>query len=568
MANKGIKIAGITVGAILFILLIFWLLGNMWITNIMDGFLRKELGKLETVYVDYDKLDIDVFRNSARLEDVVFCTMPDSVLPEDSTGLKLKVDRMVFSGCNFVRILNRNELSLRHITLTRPEVTLHLPLKKPAQPEVAAKPEVAEDTLAEASEDAGTAPILRKMIIGSVRINDGSLRMRNVTNKMSLQLDNLNVRGYDLGYHFGEEGQLPEDEVLTGHVLYNDSLYRLSLKNFSFVSPDGLLRADIEELDTRDGGPLHVQGIHAYNTCKKGELADKKGKTQVAWIDVSLAELTTTPVSLLRQAVERNFHIDTVRIKGEEVHLMKDVRYPPQKPYPMPQDELLKMDIPFHVACVLMTAPAMNVEVVTTHLQNCGALEMRHVDMTATNVTNKHGETMKSVVHSDFGHGGACKIQLNMKMDKAAHFDFQAHMKDLKGSTFNKFLHPLFGAEIACNINSINTAYAGNRDSVAGTFCMQYDSMRVEVFKEDAPYEAIAKNAGVINFFAPMIVPQSNPRNPKSEPITYNVHATRDPQHNFPVYLIAPMMDGLMQTLLPGFVVKMIAKKQDKKQQK
>ena len=193
MANKGIKIAGITVGAILFILLIFWLLGNMWITNIMDGFLRKELGKLESVYVDYGKLDIDIFRNSARLEDVVFCTRPDSVLPEDSTGLKVKVDKMVFSGTNFVRMLNRNELSLHHITLDRPEVTLHLPLDKPAGPETPEE-EVVEDV-----EDVNEkTAILRNLIIKSVRINDGSLRMRDVTTKMAMQLENLDVRGHGL----------------------------------------------------------------------------------------------------------------------------------------------------------------------------------------------------------------------------------------------------------------------------------------------------------------------------------------------------------------------------------
>ena len=557
MDKKGLKIAGITLGAVMIVVLVIWLFGSMFLTNVVDSFLHKELGQLSGVYVDYKNLHVG--QSSITADDVVFCTSPDNVLQDDSTGTSVHIDRIAVRGCNFIHMLNRNQLDIRSITLTRPVVVMHTPVERHEAP----IPESVQD-----SDSTAQASVMKNIVVRTIKIEDGSFRMKDVSNRMALQLEGLCVRAHGLGYHFGDDNDVPEGESAEGHILYNDSLYELSLKNFSIVSPDGLMCVEVGELSTKDAGPLLVQGIHAYNTCKKGELAEKKGKIQVDWIDVSLAELTTTPVNLLRQAVERNFHIDTVRVKGDVLHMMKDARYPAPKPYPMPQDELLKMDFPIEVACVLMTAPTMNVEVVTTHLQNCGALEMRDVDIRATNVTNRNGETTKALIHSALGHGGDAKIRLNMKMDKAAHFDFQADMTGLQGSTFNQFLHPLFGAEIACNIHSINTAYAGDRDSVAGTFCMQYDSMRVEVFKEDAPYAAIARNAGAINFFAPMIVPKSNPKPGKAEPITYNVHATRDPQHNFPVYLIAPMMDGLMQTLLPGFVVKMIAKKQDKKQQK
>ena len=556
--TKENKIIVVAVSIIAAILLLFWFFGSIWLTNSTDMFLRKELGKLNTVYVDYGSMRISIGQRALYMKDVTFCTSPDNELAPDSAGMSVHVDKVAVRGFSLLKMLNRKEIDISSIALTHPEILLQAPLKMHEQ---------IEDSVRYDSLPDGSAR-LRNIVVRTVKIRNGRFEMRNVTDRTQFSLDSLDLTAYGIGYHFGDSTETPQGEVLMGNMLYNDSLYAVSLKNLSFLSPDGLMCVEVNSFCTENAGPLNVQGIHAYNTCKKGELADKKGKIQVEWIDMSLAELTTTPVCLLRQLAERNFHIDTVNVRGDVLHMMKDVRYPPQKPYPMPQDELLKMDFPVYVGCMHMTAPAMNVEVVTTHLQNCGAMEMRRVDIQATNITNKPGETMKSVVHSQFGHGGESKILLNMKMDKAAHFDFQADMKGLKGSTFNKFLHPLFGAEIACNIHSINTAYAGNRDSVSGTFCMQYDSMRVEVFKEDAPYEMIAKNAGVINFFAPMIVPKSNPRNAKSEPITYHVHATRDPQHNFPVYLIAPMMDGLMQTLLPGFVVKMMAKKQQKKQPK
>lgn len=559
MANKGIKIAGITVGAILFILLIFWLLGNMWITNIMDGFLRKEIGKLESVYVDYQKLDIDIFKSSATLDDVVFCTRPDSVLPEDSTGVKFKVDRMVFSGCNFVRMLNRNELSLHHITLNHPEVVLHLPLDKPE------KPETPEEEVIEEVEDVNEkAAILRDLIVKSVRINDGSLRMRDVTNKMMLQLDSLKVRGYGIGYHFGENGELPEDDVLTGHMLYNDSLYNLSLSNFSFVSPDGLFRTDIQKLQTANAGPLTISGIHAFNTCEKGSLSKLMGGVKVTWVDMSLKEITTSPVNLIRQALAETIELDSMHITGNRSVILRDERYPAKEPFPMPQDVMLDIKKTFAVNHVTGDFPAMEIQVLTTHLQNCGILHLGHMDLVVSNVSNVPQTRMKAVANAAFGEDGIGHITMDMTMNRAANFDFAAHIKGLKGSMFNDFLHPLFGAELQCNIHDLTTSYHGNRDEAEGTFCMLYDSVNVHVFKEDAPYKPIAKNANAINMFAPMIIQKSNPRQPNREPMSYEVHAKRDPMSHFVFYLISPMMDGCMQTLLPGFVVKSIHKKQEK----
>ncbi|MBO7546544.1 MAG: hypothetical protein J6T19_07575 [Paludibacteraceae bacterium] len=568
MAHKGIKIASITVGAILFILLIFWLIGNMWITNIMDGFLRRELGQLESVYVDYKKLNVDIFKSSAQLDDVVFCTLPDSVLPEDEAGVKVKVDRMVFSGCNFIRILNRNELSLHHITLNHPEVVLNMPLEKSKEveeDEEVEEVETKEEEVIEDLEDANEkTAILRELIVKSVRINDGSLRMRDITNKMTLQLDSLNVRGYELGYHFSEEGELTEDGELAGHMLYNDSLYSLSLSNLSFVSPDGLFRADIKKLHTANAGPLTISGLHAFNTCEKGSLSKLMGGVKVTWVNMSLNEITTSPVNLIRQALSETFELDSVHIAGNHSVILRDERYPAKEPFPMPQDILLGMDKKFVVNHVTGDFPGMEIQVLTTHLQNCGILHLGHLNMKMSNVSNVPQSHMNVVTDVAFGEDGIGKITMNMTMNKAANFDFAAHIKGLKGSMFSDFLHPLFGAELQCNINDLTTSYHANREEANGTFCMQYDSVNVHVFKEDAPYTLIAKRANAINMFAPMIIQKSNPRRPNTEPVSYEVHAKRDPMSHFVFFVMGPMMDGCMQTLLPGFVVKSIHKKQEK----
>lgn len=557
MANKGLKITLVTVGMIAAILLVFIFFGDIWLSRTVDNFLHTEFAKINTAYVNYSDLDIRIGQRAVVLNNVEFCTSPDNVLAEDSTGIHLTVDKLAIRGFRFLRMLNRKELDIRTIDLKKPDLVLHLPLKKAES----------QHTLVRDSMPANSA-LLRNIIARSISVSDGHFLIRNVSNRMHMEMENLNFKTYGLGYHFGDSTDLPDGEVLQGHVLYNDSLYDISLRNFTFLAPNGLFRADINELFTQDAGPVFIRGIHAYHTCDKGELSKRMGNAKVTWADLRIKDITSTPVNLIRQAASRNIEIDSIFLNADKVHLLRDARFPSKKTYVMPQDKLLAMNMPLLVRHITAFIPVMETEVLTTHLENCGSLEMNQVNLDVDNVCNRKGSKLQAHVHTLFGQNGDGNIYLNLHMNPAADFDFNAHATNLEGSMFNRFLHPLFGAEVNCNIHDFTTSYVGNRNALKGSFCMLYDSIHVHVTKEDAPYKAISKGAGAINLFAPMIISKSNPKHHSAEPDEYEVRSDRDTQNSFALYLIRPMIDGVMQTLLPGFVVKKIHDKQEKKQKK
>ena len=257
---------------------------------------------------------------------------------------------------------------------------------------------------------------------------------------------------------------------------------------------------------------------------------------------------------------DKELVIDSIFAEAPRTQVLADTYYKAKKPFPMPQEKMLAMPMRMRINTIQVALPQADIAVRMPDAP-VGHLGIRKARATITNVSNHPGDKMEAGMHASLSRGGEGDFALTMTMDKAAHFNVAADLKQVKGESFNNFLHPLFGAEAAFVINRLTTRYAGNKHRADGTFCMTYDDIQVHIFKEDTPYKLIAQNAGVINAFAPAVLQRRNPRLPGMPAQTYEVGAKRNEMKIFAIYLIGPLMDGALKTLLPGVIVRQIDKK-------
>ena len=134
MANKGLKTTGIIGCVLVVVILLLILFGDLWLSSTVDSFLRTEFSKLNTAYINYSDLDIRIGQRAIILDDVEFCTSPDNNLHEDSTGIRLRIDKLSLRGFQFIRMLNRKEVDIRSIALKNPDIEVHLPLQRHGAP--------------------------------------------------------------------------------------------------------------------------------------------------------------------------------------------------------------------------------------------------------------------------------------------------------------------------------------------------------------------------------------------------------------------------------------------------
>lgn len=550
--KKFFIVTGIVIASVALLLSLTVFILNMWATSTVDSTLRRQFATINAHYVAYSDIDIYLGRRLVVLKDFVFSTSLKDTLADTDTGFRVSVKRATIRGVSLYKLFKSGELEIGKVVLEQPEILLQRS-KDNLSGEVQ-KAEQAERTVIARKFLIDLKKFLNKALVLKTEVEDGKFHLRHIDDKMDLAVEDFRITAYDVGYHLKDST-----------VLYNDSLYMVSLNDFRFLSPDGLFCTEIDNVTTEDAGKIFAGKIHAYHTAKKSSFADRMGKVPVTWADVRLKELQTSPVNVIRQIISGEVNIDSISVKGDKVNIYRDVRYQPKAPYPMPQDKLLSVTMPLYVGNLALKLPQFDVELTTLHLNNCGAMRMRETVATVKNITNKAGEVISVKLNTKL-NGGKGDVQMKLKLNKAANLDFAAHITDIQGSSFNNFLHPLFGVKIDCDIRDITTRYSGDRNKLSGDFCMQYKGMKVKVLKDDAPYSAISKSAGAINFFAPMIVPQSNPRVVGKEPVKYTVEHERNVMRNFTTYVIMPMLDGFQQTLLPGFIVKIIKEKQQARQ--
>ena len=498
---------------------------NHLVSSFADKQLRKQIDKSPNVILTYDDLSVRLFTGIISLDNIECQLLPTDSLLRDKYGQRINVKQIDIRGINWFTI-RKKQLDIHDIRIVEPHAEIYIP------------PKQIEKDLAEVDSTQRKAAFLSQISVGKIKLISGDVSLTRLDNKFSMLAEGIDLGLYDLEYNITDKS-----------YSYNDSVYYLTLTNLNMITSDGLMALKTGKFQTEDAGELYVENLHAYNTCKREQLAKAKGKVPVAWIDAHVKSLTTSKVNLFRQALAKSVDLEKITVKGDKIQLYRDMQYPPKKPYPMPQEAIMQIPIPVNVGTMSLDMPTMAIAL-TTDGQHVGKMSMSNIRLTATGFTNSKGKTLKAHALCNVG-GGKAEINLNLINDRASTFTFNCKGTNMDASQMNDFIHPFSGASIACDIKTLNISSKGNKSNGNGKFCMTYDNLRVHITKEDAPIKRLAQNAGVINVFAPSILIPRNPRPNTTQPFECEVEFKRNTKKNFAAYLMAPLMEGSIHTVLP-----------------
>lgn len=375
----------------------------------------------------------------------------------------------------------------------------------------------------------------------NIYLLSSSFRLNN--SKLSISVDSVAVGLCGLGYNL-------RDSV----ICYSDSCYSLALLGVNVLTPDGLTRAKIRSLQTTNAGSVEAEGMRVWNCVEKTKFAEAKGNVPVIWTDTRIQRFTTSPVNVFHMVADKRLNINKVSVAASSSVVYKDVRYKAKEPYPMPQEVLSAISLPFNIGHLHISLTKMDFSMVTSEF-TCGNMGMEQIVVDMKHVTNQPNKTIQTHMTGRMSHGGECDVQMSMQTNKACTFSCSLNTKNVQASGFDDFLKPLFGATMRADIKSINTSFQGDKKSASGTFCMAYSGLRLQAYKT-SPIKVISRGAGAINFFAPLVIPSANPLFAGNSPRSYNISFTRDPMQDFAIYMVMGVAAGAKATLLPGLYIK------------
>ncbi len=339
---------------------------------------------------------------------------------------------------------------------------------------------------------------------------------------------------------------------------YNDSVYFVSMDSAFFVSSDNLHRVKATTFRTANAGPIELGPLHYQNNVTKAELIELM-KEPVNWIETDVNAVKTSPVHIPTMVTNildnKGFQLDSVAVDLKRFYLYRNTLYPPQHPYPMPQDVLLAIPMPFEVNHVSTKLDNMEIEVSTAYIHG-GHLYLGPVYASIWNISNRKKAAMTCLASGKIGDMGSFNSRFKMVNNAAADFELALAGANLELSHLAPFTLPICAISADCHVDSLVSKSKGNRTETTGEFVMLYNGLHVKVDKnEDIPIRFIINNAGLIESVANTLLPKANPSTPNAAPRRYRTYGIRDEMQPVPLYILWPMIDGIKSTLLPGFSV-------------
>lgn len=527
--KKGGKIALITL-AILFVLgLAIFVSADVLVSRFVKLEVDETLAALPAGEASCGKIQIRLFSGTAEVSDLHYAYPPAIDISID----KLEVGRVFYSA------LWAHQIRISDVRIQRPTATIVYNSQFPDS----LMPHMQDSSLAHAGDFFESASLAR------LKINEASLVLRDTATGLAISIDSTSLRLHDLSYSW-------VDSVFR----YNDSIYRIDVAGFSCYVPEEPMQIDINDIHTRNGKELTTGNAHIKHAVHKKALGNRR-KEPVTWIDLEIADVKTSNINLFRKALTQDLTLDSLAVNVKRMDVFRDERYKPKKPFPMPQEILVKMPVTFAVNHVDASVQRINIEFSSTDI-NCGEMHINNIRAAVEHLTNKRGSIMHIYGNCPIDKGGRAKAEMHMSLNKACDWNGKIHVQNINTNYLNTFLRPLVGITCDCHIDTLDTEYKGNSIAANGTFRMLYHGLNVQVHKEDdIPYKIVTKNAAALTTIANTLIPKSNPTKVDIHPRAYAVTWKRNEWQPFPLFLFGPCIDGAKETMLPGLYVHKQVKK-------
>ena len=529
-----LKITAIVIGCLALAAYLLWVNADRILTSFADQKLKELSAKSDSFALSYSKLDLNLAKGVISLSDVSF----------SKDSIKATADKLEAGGVSLLKAWRSRQLLLDY--LVADGVKFSAGLARKVKADTLATDSVSVDKLA------GIKKYLDTIGVERVILNGGDMSFHRLSDKMKAAIGELHLTLYGLGYG-----------VSAGEFSYCDSLYDLKLNSLSFTSANGLYSLSLDSIEAKNSGAVVIRNFRGKNTVGKKELSRHKGNVPVSWTDIQIKKLRTSHVNLIRSVNEKNIKIDSLFVEGKQMDVFRDARHLPKAELKMPQQAIESIPVPLHIGIVELQMPYLKMENLPKK-GGTGALTLHDVGATFSNVTNKPGNTVKAHIRPHLGKGKG-NIRLSLTLDKNSSFSITADISGLKGSDLETLLHPMFGVSVSADINKLNSTISGNRHSASGSFCLQYNDLKVIVDKDNGPYEKLSEKAGLINKFAGVAIHKENPRKNQAEPYTCEVSVSRDPMKNYGAYLVSALLDGVKKTVLRDLAYKEVNKRMGRK---
>lgn len=495
----------------------------------------------------YEDLDFQIFLGNAKVDEVRL--VPDSnvyqrLVKEEKAPdnlYKVSLKELSIEGLKWREILKKKKLSIKGISLVRPDV------------ELTNTYHAYNDTIP----DEPTKSLYDKIkhLLSSIyieRIDTDKFNFKYVkvdsieTSETTVQ--NINVHIQEL--------LLDESSDTDTSRLYFAKGLEVKITDFEYPISDSLYNLKFNSLGMNTHEKtLLIEEFSMKPAVDRQEIFKRKNEN-VTIPDIEMDTIIFEELDYKKLTENTQLIADVLRIKGGKVDLYKDKRYPDNvesKIGESPHQKLRDLNLLVHIDNILLDSIDLSYNQMSERFFKTGRISFEQIGGILSEVTNDSTKLLNNpIITADlqakiYGRG-LLKTKFGFDMlDKNGAYTYKGSLGSMQASAFNKILTPLLNIELASgNVKGLRFDMKGTDYRNTGTLNFDYDNLKVSVLNNNKKGEQKSKK--VTSFLVnTILINESNPSK-KGEYIVGRINYQRVPEYTFFKTLWKSLFEGIKQT--------------------
>jgi len=513
-----LKITAITI----LVLLLLLLLANFGVSYYIEKKLPEIIEKEKDFpySINYKDLDIDVIGGNLTMHKAALAPK-DSIAAAVKNGIFGTIESIGVSGVSLWQFFKYDRIVANSVTINKPEIILYHREKKYS---------VESDI---------EKPFKNAVRTGSLTVTNGSFKMLDVNKGFKLKASNVNFNLYKIKVDSTTlDDNIPvryrDYRFTCDSLFYNAGQYYTITAN-KFVSTDSTLSvADFKMT------PKHTRRQFSNSLSKELDQFNlKAAKIDIPKLDWGFVRDTLyvhTP-----EVVLNNIYANIYRSKEPNddpsrkklySELLRSVKFD------LKADKILiKNSLVVYEEQLNFSKPAAKVTFSKFYATVANAYSPVNKEKLPRTTIDVECMFMKSA---------PLKVSWSFNTpDFSDAFSITGSLKNIKTEEVNPVSKPLMNATTTGDINEVRFVFNGNRENATGTFAIDYDDLKVGIYKKDGK-----KKNKVVSAIGNLLV--KNDTDGKLKKV--NVSVTRSKDKSVFNFLWKFVMEGLKQTVLPKIV--------------
>ncbi|WP_159799511.1 hypothetical protein [Flavobacterium sp. MK4S-17] len=491
---------------------------SYWVSKKLPELLASE--KKFPYNLAYKDLDLNLFTGSAALKEA-YLAPKDSAEQKIKTGIYAHIDKIEINHLNLWALWRENKIKVKGINIVSPKVILH---------------NSGKDYNAK---DEAVKPLKQAITTNGLEIHKGNFTMLDSTGQTVLKAANINFSLNDIKV----DSTTVKENIPVRYNGYNFDCDSLLFKPDNFYNiTAGKFSCNDSSLTVQDFKMLPRQSRAQFNNMipvERDQFTLQAGRIAIPENDWGFLNdtLYVHAPEVLLEKVNANIY------RGK---MVKD-DFSIKKLY---SEMLRSLNFDLKVEKLMLKNSTIEYEEQLTYSRPPASVTFSSFYATVHNVYSPiNKDSMpNTVIDVQCRFMKAAPLKVNWAfnvMDTSDTFNITGHLQNIDSKNINPISRPLMNVTTTGTIKNVKFNFMGNRNDATGTFAIEYDDLKVKLYKKDGK----EKNK-FMSFIGNMLV-KNDSRDKLKET---HIKTERVKHKSFFNFLWRCVQDGLKQTLLPGII--------------